>query len=122
MATQPPRRVVQPFSSPQHYVPPGARELRAQAVQRLQSGLFGIAAIILVVGLASIINDRARLAEGGSQPRTAASGTGAKSNSDPLAEAGVVPSSVPDQTAGALAAPSASPAAAPRAAPAGQTN
>lgn len=123
MATQPPRRVVQPFSAPQHYVPPGARELRAQAVQRLQSGLFGIAAIILVVGLASIINDRARLAEGGSQPRTAASAsTGAKSNSDPLAEAGVVPSSVPDQTAGALAAPSASPAAAPRAAPAGQTN
>lgn len=122
MATQPPRRVSQPFVTPQHYVPPGARELRAQAVQRLQSGLFGIAAIILVVGLASIINDRARLAEGGNQPQTTASASSSgKSNTDPLAEAGVVPSSAPDQDAKAVPAAGASPAgAAPR--PAGQTN
>ena len=122
MATQPPRRVVQPFSSPQHYVPPGARELRAQAVQRLQSGLFGIAAIILVVGLASIINDRARLADGSSGPQSAASASNsAKSDSDPLAEAGVVPSSAPEQEAKTAPTVGASPAeAAPR--PAGQTN
>ena len=123
MATQPPRRVVQPFVSPQHYVPPGARELRAQAVQRLQSGLFGIAAIILVVGLASIINDRARLAEGGSQPQSAASiSSAAKSNSDPLAEAGVVPSSAPDLPAVTAPAAASPTAGAPRPAPAGQTN
>lgn len=122
MATQPPRRVVQPFVSPQHYVPPGARELRAQAVQRLQSGLFGIAAIILVVGLASIINDRARLAEGGGQPQNAASVSSvAKSNSDPLAEAGVVPSSAPEPEAKTVPAVGASSAPlSPR--PAGQAN
>ena len=122
MATQPPRRVAQPFSAPQHYVPPGARELRAQAVQRLQSGLFGIAAIILVVGLASIINDRARLAEGGGGPQTAASASSAaKGNSDPLAEAGVVPSSSPEQETKVAPAVGVSPATtAPR--PAGQTN
>jgi hypothetical protein len=57
MASQPNRPV------PQHFVPPSARELRAQAVQRLQAGLFGLAAIVLLVGLANIINDRARLAD-----------------------------------------------------------
>lgn len=122
MATQPPRRVVQPFSAPQHYVPPGARELRAQAVQRLQSGLFGIAAIILVVGLASIINDRARLAEGGGRPQSAPSASNsAKSDSDPLAEAGVVPSSAPEQETKTVPAAGAAPAPLPPR-PAGQTN
>ena len=57
MASQPNR------PTPQHFVPPTARELRAQAVQRLQAGLFGLAAIVLLVGLANIINDRARLAD-----------------------------------------------------------
>ena len=50
MATQPPRRVLEPLVAPKHYVPPSLRELRAQAVQRLQAGLFGMAAIVLVVG------------------------------------------------------------------------
>ena len=86
--------------APQHYVPPSARELRAQGVQRLQSGLFGIAAIVLVVGLANIINDRARLADGiGRTPASASPSAGASSKSDPLAEVGVVPSSVPDPEA-----------------------
>lgn len=107
-------------------MPPGARELRAQAVQRLQSGLFGIAAIILVVGLASIINDRARLAAGDGTPQAAASAApAAKANADPLAEAGVVPSSAPDSPPAASAASGASgasTAAPPRPAPAGRTN
>ena len=51
MASQPPRRVLEPLSAPQHFMPPSARELRAQAVQRLQTGLFGIAAILLIVGV-----------------------------------------------------------------------
>jgi hypothetical protein len=97
MATQPPHRVLQPLVSPQHYVPPSARELRAQAVQRLQSGLFGIAAIVLVVGLANIINDRARLADAASRPQNAASShSNTTADSDPLADMGVVPSSQPD--------------------------
>ena len=68
MATQPPRRVLEPLAAPQHFMLPSARELRAQAVQRLQSGLFGIAAVVLVVGLANIINDRARQADAATKP------------------------------------------------------
>ena len=69
--------------------------MRAQAVQRLQSGLFGIAAIVLVVGLANIINDRARQAD--SRPQgSAASSANASQGSDPLADIGVVPSQQPD--------------------------
>lgn len=97
MATQPPRRVLQPLIVPQHYVPPGARELRAQAVQRLQAGLFGMAMIVLVVGLANVINDRARQADAANTLQTAASPSAtASAPSDPLADIGVVPSSAPE--------------------------
>ncbi len=100
MATQPPRRVLQPLVAPQHYVPPGARELRAQAVQRLQAGLFGMALIVLVVGLANVINDRARLAEAANKLPSAASPMAtASAKSDPLADIGVVPSSAPEAVA-----------------------
>ena len=100
MATQPPRRVLQPLVAPQHYVPPGARELRAQAVQRLQAGLFGMALIVLVVGLANVINDRARSAEAANKLPSAASPMATASpKSDPLADIGVVPSSAPEAVA-----------------------
>jgi hypothetical protein len=82
--------------APQHYVPPSVRDLRAQAVQRLQAGLFGLSAIVLVFGLANIIKDRAEL--NGSGARTVAS-TAAEpvaGVSDPLADIGVVPSAAPD--------------------------
>lgn len=109
MATQPPRRVNSPLSAPQHFVPPSARELRAQAVQRLQTGLFGIAAVLLVVGLANIINDRARMVEvAGQASASATADSDAPANSDPLADIGVVPSAVPSE---APAAPAASPPA-----------
>ncbi|HOB15288.1 MAG TPA: hypothetical protein PK680_07150 [Novosphingobium sp.] len=99
MATQPPRRVLEPLAGPQHFVPPGARELRAQAVQRLQIGLFGIAAVLLIVGLANIINDRARMVEQiGAPPAAKASASASPASSDPLAEIGVVPSAVPSET------------------------
>jgi hypothetical protein len=111
MASQPPRRVIPPLSGPQHFVPPSARELRGQAVQRIQTGLFGLAAVLLVVGLANIINDRARLSEGlGQRPLTQASATSSAANSDPLADIGVVPSAVPSE----LPTTSATPANAPR--------
>ena len=100
MATQPPRRVLQPLVAPQHYVPPGARELRAQAVQRLQAGLFGMAMIVLVVGLANVINDRARLADAANKlPAAASSAPTVEPKSDPLADIGVVPSSAPEAVA-----------------------
>ena len=110
MATQPPLRVLQPLVTPQHYVPPSARELRAQAVQRLQSGLFGIAAIVLVVGLANIINDRARQADARPQTSAAASASAAQ-GSDPLADIGVVPSQQPEMAPRAKAPATVAPPA-----------
>lgn len=96
MASIPPRRALEPLTGPQHFAPPSARELRAQAVQRLQSGLFGLAAVLLVVGLANIINDRARLTERAGNPASAQPSTSASpGTSDPLVDIGVMPSSVP---------------------------
>jgi hypothetical protein len=98
MASHPPRSGSSTPAAPQHFVPPTARELRAQAVQRLQAGLFGLAAIVLVVGLANIINDRARLADSGTTVAQAADDDAARS--DPLAEAGVIPAASPEPAKG----------------------
>ncbi|MGH6785956.1 MAG: hypothetical protein ACREBO_03925 [Novosphingobium sp.] len=106
MATQPQPQAAPQLTGPQHYLPPSPRELRSQTVQRLQAGLFGLAAMLLLVGLANIIMDRARLAETdvapASAPETSASGA-----SDPLADIGVVPAADPAATAsgGASGAP-----------------
>ncbi|WP_198519182.1 hypothetical protein [Novosphingobium kunmingense] len=85
--------------APQHYVPPSARDLRTHAVQRLQAGLFGLSAIVLIVGLANIIKDRARLAEEGLRPTSTASAEASPSANDPLADIGVVPSALPNDAA-----------------------
>lgn len=79
---------------PQHFVPPTARELRAQAIQRLQAGLFGLAAIVLLVGLANIINDRARSSD--SAAPAAAAPAKSEDRGDPLADIGVVPAAAPE--------------------------
>ena len=98
MVTKPPPRVVESLAAPQHYVPPSAREIRAQAVQRLQTGLFGLAGIVLLVGLANIINDRARMADAAN-----ASQSVEQTKDDPLADIGVVPSTA--ESAAAPASP-----------------
>jgi hypothetical protein len=85
--TQP--NLVRPVAAPQHYAPPSTRELRAQAVHRLQIGLAGLAGMLLLVGLANIIMTRAQLA-GGAQAESTA-GTKGTSASDPLADIGVAP-------------------------------
>ena len=67
---------------------------RSQAVQRLQIGLFGLAAMVLLVGLANIIIDNAERNEARVVPEaapTVAAESDAAPVSDPLAEAGVVP-------------------------------
>lgn len=89
MATQP--SPVATDSGPQHFTPPTARELRAQAINRLQIGLFGLAAMLLLVGLANIIMERARLAEA-AVPPPAGIETSSSPKSDPLADIGVIPS------------------------------
>ncbi|MCP5395956.1 MAG: hypothetical protein H6918_04350 [Sphingomonadaceae bacterium] len=67
---------------------------RAESMQRLQVGVAGLAAILLMIGLASVITDRARETEASTVPEAASttepSATPAP-KSDPLAEAGVVP-------------------------------
>ena len=66
-------------------------------MQRLQAGLFGIAAVLLMVGLANVINDRARMAEeSGRTPVADGTAKDAAIKSDPLADIGVVPSQQPE--------------------------
>lgn len=85
----------------QHFVPPGARELRAQSVQRLQVGLLGLATMLLLVGLANIIMDRARQADDASGVKDVpvATTTASAPKNDPLADIGVVPSAAPSAAA-----------------------
>ncbi len=66
---------------------------RAEAIQRLQVGVSGIAAMVLLVGLASIIQGRAQIVEDSAVPEAAPTTepTEAPPQRDPLADAGVVP-------------------------------
>ena len=78
-----------------------ARHARAEAVQRLQVGLFGIGAMVLLVGLASIIGGQAdmndNLAVPEAAPTTEPKPKPAQAN--PLADAGVVPDIVEEPSA-----------------------
>ena len=86
--------LVQPVTTPQHFTPPTARERRAEAIQRMQVGLFGLAAMLLLVALANIIMERARLADAAAGATSSAhvAGVNGASNTDPLADLGVIPS------------------------------
>lgn len=66
---------------------------RAEAIHRLQIGVAGIGAMILLIGLASVIMEKAQLTEATSVPEAAAEiePTAPPPKNDPLAEAGVVP-------------------------------
>jgi hypothetical protein len=66
---------------------------RAQSIQRLQIGLSGLAAMALLVGLATVIMDRARQTDAGAVPEAAATtaANAAQPVNDPLADAGVAP-------------------------------
>ena len=72
---------------------------RSQSMQRLQVGLFGLAAMILLVSLANIILTNAEKNEARVVPEaapTVSAEDGAATVSDPLADAGVVPD-MPDE-------------------------
>lgn len=86
-----------------------AGQLRTEAVQRLQVGLFGIGAMLLLVGLASIIGSQADLAEKEAVPEAAPTTEPmlVPSQANPLADAGVVPDIA------AQPAPSPAPSSAP---------
>ena len=100
MAQDPQARVVQQVTTPQIVAAPSVREMRAQAVHRLQVGLFGLCAMLLLVGLANIIMDRARLAEEDDPAVLAPMPSEVpKKTSDPLADIGVVPAADPSAAA-----------------------
>lgn len=73
-------------------------------MQRLQVGLFGLAAMLLLVGLANIIMDRAKLSdETNATVQAGVETDSAKAATDPLADIGVVPAADPSADADAAA-------------------
>lgn len=66
---------------------------RAQAMQRLQVGISLLFGIVLIVGLANVIEERAKQSEQTAVPQAASTVAPAAAApvSDPLADAGVVP-------------------------------
>ncbi len=66
--------------------------MRAQAVHRLQVGLFGLAGMLLLVSLANIIMERAQVGDASvGAGRDAAAAASASPANDPLVDMGVVP-------------------------------
>ena len=89
-------QLMETVAVPQHYQPATVRERRVQAIKRLQVGAGGIAVMLLIVGLANIIMDRARQNEIVAESGPASLDAASEKASDPLADIGLVPSSDPD--------------------------
>ena len=67
---------------------------RSQALQRLQVGVSLLLGIVLIVGLANVIENRAKQSDEAAVPEAAATveaGPAKTTAKDPLADAGVVP-------------------------------
>jgi hypothetical protein len=82
-----PDAVLEPQSS-------AARGLRSQALQRLQVGGSLLVGIVLIVGLANVIEERAKQSDQAVVPEAAATVAPVATQpaaKDPLADAGVVP-------------------------------
>ena len=81
---------------------------RTEAFRRLRLGAIGVVAVLVLIGLASIIKERATqtdsTAVAGAAPTSAPEV--ASSRTDPLAEAGVVPD-MPDSSSGPAPSPTA---------------
>jgi hypothetical protein len=85
---------------------------RSQSMQRLQIGLFGLAAMVLLVSLANIIKTNAAQNEARVVPEAAPTVAGAEAqatDSDPLADAGLVPDMPDEQAQSGDAAPALQP-------------
>jgi hypothetical protein len=74
---------------------------RSQAMHRLQVGMAGIAAMLLLVGLANVIQNRARISDETAVPDAAPTTEPNPSapQRDPLADAGLVPDLPAESTA-----------------------
>ncbi len=78
--------------------PVGITGTRAESIYRLQVGLSGLGAILLMIALANVIMDRAKRTEAASLPEAAATVAPTPvetQQNDPLAEVGVVPDMPP---------------------------
>lgn len=66
---------------------------RGERIQRLQIGLLGIGAMLLLVGLASVVSERAQQTQADAVPEAAPTVEPSETPTprDPLADAGVVP-------------------------------
>lgn len=105
-------RSFKPYGKSRAPAPPGGQSealtqaplggTRAEALRRLQMGAIGVVAVLLLIGLASIIKDRAAETENTSVAGAAATSSpgSAPAVADPLAEAGVVPEMPASPTAG----------------------
>lgn len=82
---------------------------RAERIQRLQIGLFGIGTMVLLVGLADVVISRAERTQAAAVPEAAPTVEPSESAAprDPLADAGVVPelAAEPSPTPGASVTP-----------------
>ncbi len=96
-------KLIESASEPLHYLVSTERELRSQSVHRLQLGLFGLCAVLLIVALANVIMDRAQTidADDPNAQVIAADAEQADPVVDPLADAGVVPAADPTPEDGA---------------------
>ena len=90
---------------------PGSDARRERTVQRLQIGITGIVMMILLVGLASIIQNRAAETDATTVPAAAPTTEPkqAAPQNDPLVEAGVVPDLPAEPSATPNAAPTSRP-------------
>jgi hypothetical protein len=89
---------------------PGAA--RSESLQRLQIGIFGLAMMILLVGLASIIGSQANLAEAAAVPDASPTTEPVTADSpqpNPLEDAGVVPDIAPETGLSPMVDPLAAP-------------
>lgn len=93
---------------------------KAEATQRLQIGLAGLGAMVLLIALANVLGSQADLAEESAVPDAAPTTepTGAAPQRDPLADAGIVPEIPAEPAAGEaqvedLPAPAATSSATP---------
>ncbi len=89
-------------SAPDPINPAPLAGTRSQAIQRLQVGLSLLLGVILIVGLANVIEERAKQSDEAVVPEAAATVAAERSTTaaDPLADAGVVPD-LPDDASGA---------------------
>lgn len=86
---------------------------RSEAIRRLQMGAIGVVAVMLLIGLASIIKDRATQTDSTAVAGAAATRAPGQSTAaaDPLAEAGVIPEMPASPSSGAASGAPAPPAA-----------